>query len=399
MPEPEPTTAFADGLSRLPLESEPTALAAGSSSAATILCRTVGEIGYSSDRERIFADERFGDDDHFSLEPEPTSLTSKLQLPIEKVPLGARVTTTNPNSWDYDDSFPDPDRYSWSKIDLTVHREDGAVVDIQLLRPDQWILDHDLHVGSELPIHIEELEIDGNASVTALNACPDLADGDGEVITGRFVTRQVAETIKITLMDGTELEGTPVHPVWSIDRGDFVVMSELVEGERLQTRQGPLAIRSIELHNTPVPVYNIEVRGVHVYEVTGVGILVHNACPKVVRSTAVEAATKSAARISDDVKCFGQCIEFSKRLERALIRKGVSGTKIRLENQGRRIVDVRGKGRVVGDDLHVAVRVDDTIFDNLNSRGIPFDEWINSLRFLDDLDTPIPDIFFRSTVF
>ena len=109
---------------------------------------------------------------------------------------------------------------------------------------------------------------------------------------------------------------------------------------------------------------------------------------------AVEAAAKSAARISDDVKQFGQCIEFRKRMQRALKRKGVSGTFIRLKGHSRRIVDIRDAGRLVGDDLHDAVRVGDTVFDNLNPQGIPYDEWRQSLRFLDDLDNPIPDKFF-----
>jgi len=206
------------------------------------------------------------------LQPPVSSL-----VPIESVPLGSRIGTKNPQSWDYDDSLPEPDSYSWSKIELTITRDDGVVIDVELLRPDQWILDNDVFVGSEIPIHVAELDVHGTATVTALSACPGLAAGDGEVVTGRFVTRQVAETIRITLTDGTLLEGTPVHPIWSVDREDFIPLSDLQPGERLQTAAGPQAIATIETRHLPVPVYNIEVRGQHVYEVTDAGILVHNA--------------------------------------------------------------------------------------------------------------------------
>ena len=167
------------------------------------------------------------------------------------------------------------------------------VVDVQLLRPDQWILENNVFVGSAIPIHIEELDVHGTATVDALSACPDLAFGGGECVTGRFVTRQVAETVRITLADGTQLEGTPVHPIWSVDRNDFVELSELSVGERLQTASGPLAIASIETRRVPVPVYNIEVRGQHVYQVTDVGILVHNAqpCLPIVARTTSENST------------------------------------------------------------------------------------------------------------
>ena len=229
----------------------------------------------------------------------PTGLSSSLQppasalLPIEQVPLGSRIGALNPQTWDYDDSLPDPDRNPWSKIDLTITRDDGVVVDVQLLRPDQWILENNVFVGSAIPIHIEELDVHGTATVDALSACPDLAFGGGECVTGRFVTRQVAETVRITLADGTQLEGTPVHPIWSVDRNDFVELSELSVGERLQTASGPLAIASIETRRVPVPVYNIEVRGQHVYQVTDVGILVHNAqpCLPIVARTTSENST------------------------------------------------------------------------------------------------------------
>lgn len=231
-------------------------------------------------------------------------------IPIEAVPLGARVGTKNPEAYDYDHSLPEVDRNSWSRISLVFYRDDGGIVDAELLRPDQWILDRGVYIGSRLPIHFEELEVHGYAEVINLSPCPEIAEGDGEVVIGRFRTRQVAKTIRVTMLDGTVLEGTPVHPIWSVDREAFIEMSQLLQGERLQTNVGPSPIDRIQIHNQPVPVYNIEVFGEHVYEVTDIGILVHNSEPCNVPISGVtqvlEASTSSwkkhGARLYADLK-------------------------------------------------------------------------------------------------
>lgn len=74
------------------------------------------------------------------------------------------------------------------------------------------------------------------------------------------------------------LEGTPIHPIWSLDREDWVTLGELVAGERLQGKDGTATVLSIDIHNVSLPVYNIEIHGEHVYEVGELGVLVHNNC-------------------------------------------------------------------------------------------------------------------------
>jgi len=139
--------------------------------------------------------------------PEPRTVA------IEEVPLGARVGAKNPERFDYDTSLPEVDRHAWSKINMVFHRDDGVVVDAELLRPDEWVIERGAYIGSRLPIHIDELDVHGFAEVTDLSPCPEIADGDGEVDIGRFATRQVTKTIRLTMQDGTVLEGTPVHPI------------------------------------------------------------------------------------------------------------------------------------------------------------------------------------------
>jgi len=97
----------------------------------------------------------------------------------------------------------------------------------------------------------------------------------------------------------------------------------------------------------------------------------------------VASAARSATRISSSVKVFGMCQEFASRLQTALQRKGISGALIR--------IDVRKNGQLISDTVgpvaapggsHFAIRVGDTVFDNLRAGGISFQE------FLADLGVP-----------
>jgi hypothetical protein len=100
-------------------------------------------------------------------------------------------------------------------------------------------------------------------------------------VTARFVTREVHRLVSVELLGaGGELEtlsGTPVHPVWSLDRGDWVPLAELTEGETLQGQTGPAIVLHLSLHQAAQPVYNLEIHGEHVYQVGELGVLVHNA--------------------------------------------------------------------------------------------------------------------------
>jgi Restriction endonuclease fold toxin 7/Pretoxin HINT domain len=208
-----------------------------------------------------------------------TAITFK--IPIEDVPLGARVPTKNPRPWEYDDSLPEPDEANWAKISLTIERTDGGVVDAELIRPRVWVESYDLQPGTTLSMHIEELKIDGTAFITAIDPCPVIAPGEGSVVTARFMTRQVDEVATVTILgpDGeTEtLTGTTIHPIWSVDRQDWVELAELQEGETLQAATGLATVLSVKVLNRSTPVYNFEVHGEHVYQVGELGLLVHNA--------------------------------------------------------------------------------------------------------------------------
>jgi len=204
---------------------------------------------------------------------------TELQFPIESVPIGARVPTKNPNRWEVDPE-PEPNQATWAKLSITVERSDGGIVDAEIIRPRSWILASGLCAGRMLPLNLPELEVSGLALVTAIDDCPPIADGEGSVVTARFVTREVHVVASVDVLgaDGTfeTITGTTIHPVWSVDRQEWVPLAELVDGERLQGLDGLAVVLGVTLSRVSQPVYNIEVHGEHVYQVGELGLVVHN---------------------------------------------------------------------------------------------------------------------------
>jgi hypothetical protein len=226
----------------------------------------------------------------------------QLLIPIQDVPLGARVPTKNPRHWEVDDAFPEPDQTTWAKLSLTMHRNDGGIVDAELIRPRSWIEQHKIAVGKLLPIKIDELQIYGNVIVVSIDDCPAILpenerylNTDGiandsfaksscktSVVTARFCTREVTQVVRVAFLgsDGLidSICGTPTHLIWSVDRENWVQLSDLTRGESLRAAEGIARVLTISLESCSLPVYNIEVHGQHVYEVSATAILVHNNC-------------------------------------------------------------------------------------------------------------------------
>ena len=173
---------------------------------------------------------------------------------------------------------------------------DRSIVDAEIIRPRSWILASGLCAGRMLPLNLPELEVSGLALVTAIDDCPPIAEGEGSVVTARFVTREVHVVASVDVLgaDGAveTITGTTIHPVWSVDRQEWVPLAELAQGEGLYcdtesfglgfpSSLPPKAsglVLSVSLSRVSQPVYNIEVHGEHVYQVGELGLLVHNTC-------------------------------------------------------------------------------------------------------------------------
>ena len=213
-------------------------------------------------------------------------------LAIAKVPIGARVLAENPHPEEFDDSFAEPVQSEWARVSFLIVRNDLSVVEAEFIRPRDWIESLGLVKGARIDLAVPELKIDGLAEVTAIRPCPPIAEGEGRVVTGRFVTRDVTNVVRITLATGTEIRATDVHPFWSIDREDWVPAGKLEPGEHVDTLSGPVTVVGVEQLDRHPAVYNLEVHGEHVYRIAVDGVLVHNAGPGEYLKTANAARPK-----------------------------------------------------------------------------------------------------------
>ena len=103
--------------------------------------------------------------------------------------------------------------------------------------------------------------------------------GVGNLVTGTF--RHISDDVIDLTVEGQDkpIGVTNSHPFWSVDRQEFVPAGELLQGERLLLFSGDTARVTQKLPRPgPHVVYNIEVFGEHVYQVTLDGVVVHNHC-------------------------------------------------------------------------------------------------------------------------
>jgi len=209
-----------------------------------------------------------------------TSLISNCRetlVKIENIQLGQRILTQNPIQDEalYENAN---DGFScWKQISLEVRHASGSVVDVDLLRPMEWIERNNVTVGQRFSFELTEIEIDGYGIVRSIFDAPDVDPGLGSVITGKFVTRAASDLVRVTLVDGTQITGTSKHPVWSPDVADWRGLGEFQPGHCMQSRDGLVTVVAVEFLPDTAPVYNFEVAGEHVYEITELAILVHNA--------------------------------------------------------------------------------------------------------------------------
>ena len=155
------------------------------------------------------------------------------------------------------------------------------MIDSELLRHVDFIKSQGIAVGRRVPLDLSEQETNGEALILAVEPCPSIEAGIGEVVTGTF-SHVASEIVELRVLGQAEPIGvTPEHPFWSIERQDFVPVGELRIGETLRTVHGEqTAVESITPRGPPARVYNLEIDGAHQYHVSSLGLLVHNMCAK-----------------------------------------------------------------------------------------------------------------------
>jgi hypothetical protein len=197
---------------------------------------------------------------------------------IEDIQLGDRVLGRNPELSDAERHVAEPDPITWRQVEFQIAKPDGGQLAVRLLRPRAWIEENHAWPGNAIPLVLPEFHLEARATVVALEPCPTVQAGKGHVVTGVF-RHTVPGTLNLSVEGLDEPLGvTANHPFWSLDRLAFVPAGELAAGERVRRHDGAsLRITGVERRPGPQAVCNIEVQGEHAYEVSNLGLLVHNA--------------------------------------------------------------------------------------------------------------------------
>lgn len=205
---------------------------------------------------------------------------SNSNVSIETLHVGQRVLTEGTK--DSAKLSGDPttvDPATWRLIRLRTAKPAGSdnLVDVELLRPTEWIEQSKAVVGSQIDFQLAELGLNGPADVLAIEPCPEIEPGQSRVITGTFTTARCS-VLQLHLSNGEVLEPTPPHRFFSESRQDWVAAQDLQIGECLRTALGQtVTIESTSLKAGEYRVYNLEVEQEHQFYVGESGVLVHNA--------------------------------------------------------------------------------------------------------------------------
>lgn len=279
--------------------------------------------------------------------------------PIEELKVGDRVLANNPELTSFERStWQEPDWSDWIQLSLVMPKPDGSELNIELLRPEAWVLEQlscsletpadanvlkpeslgqgdcglllqqhsaDQQRSSLLPLRpifqelavidllaratdlspvlqvemdLPELSISGPASVLDIQPVGNIQSGAGRVVTATF-HHSSGEVMDLVIGDGEGQETigtTSNHPFWSADREAYINAGELNLGEQVRTYSGDTKRIVNKLARPgPEPVYNLEVHAEHVYYVGQSGTLVHNTYPNERGVSSNDPWTKSGA--------------------------------------------------------------------------------------------------------
>ena len=196
---------------------------------------------------------------------------------IQDIRLGMRTFGKNPCGR-IREIYDEPDS-SWYQINLQMVKQNSGVLNIELLRPQNWLDLQGIKSGNTIYLDLPEMGAVGDASVISVLPAPPIQQGQGNVVTGRFI-HQAANCIDLYI-DGQDnpIGCTDNHPFWSEDRQDFIPAGQLNQGECVLLYSGETARIAQKLPRPgPETVYNLEIWGEHVYCVGKGGVLVHNNC-------------------------------------------------------------------------------------------------------------------------
>jgi len=211
-------------------------------------------------------------------DPAPRQLSQPrlITKPIEDIRCGDRIPSELPDGQLPDDE-PEPDPATWRLVALELTKDNGDLVQVNLLRPLVWLQQAGAIDNGTFPINVEELDLEGQAAVLKVRPCPPIQPGKGQVVTGTF--RHTCDEFVHLHIDGEPepIVCTTGHPIWSEDRQTFVDAADLQTQETVRLTSGTFSqVSLVKRESRTQNVFNFEVNRTHVYHVGTTGLLAHN---------------------------------------------------------------------------------------------------------------------------
>jgi hypothetical protein len=179
--------------------------------------------------------------------------------------------------------------YTWKWIHLRVKEKDDNYTNVYLRRPNWWFLEKGAtRVGSSIHLNIPQVGI--NRDVSVVKIYPNQLDTrlwdiqkEGNTVI-RPITGKVehyANNVVDLHFKGDEqkpLSVTTNHLLWSNDRDNWVAVGDLVEGEKVTTKEGVVTVKERIDKEGWYVVYDLEVYRDHNFLVGYYNVLAHNGC-------------------------------------------------------------------------------------------------------------------------
>tara|TARA_R110002111_G_scaffold1162_1_gene8201 strand:+ start:8799 stop:9479 length:681 start_codon:yes stop_codon:yes gene_type:complete len=106
---------------------------------------------------------------------------------IKDVQIGERLLGKNPIAAEVDDFVPEIHPREWRLLYLTMEKGNGKRLDMQFLRPLEWMKANGAQLGATINLDLPEFGAKGPAKVVSIEACPPIKSGKGNVVTGKFI--------------------------------------------------------------------------------------------------------------------------------------------------------------------------------------------------------------------
>ncbi|MCB1041294.1 MAG: hypothetical protein KDC35_00025, partial [Acidobacteria bacterium] len=193
-------------------------------------------------------------------------------VPIESVQVGDRVMSQSSKDAPLE---IDPD--SWRKVTLWMPSNEpiNRIIEIHMIRPLSWLHAQDIELGKPIFVVLDELGIQADALVMAVEPCPTVQDGPGRIVLTTFTT-QTNDLLELRLEDAIEpVYLTDEHLLYSDDREDWISADQLRPGECIQTENASVCVAGVEWRVGQFTIHNLEVDTTHSYYVDG-DLLSHN---------------------------------------------------------------------------------------------------------------------------